>query len=522
MKNNIIFNKKNFFTIFLFLFALLINQYYGNRGIFPADSFAHFDTGFRILLGEYPFRDYWIVSGPLVDYFQAIFFYFLGVTWQSYVLHASLINAILTLATFFVLINFNLNIYYSFVYSLFFSILAYPVSGTPFVDHHSAFFSLLGIYSLILGIKTEKKIFWILLPIFFVFGFLSKQVPSSYVILSAILILTTYSLFEKKLIWLKYSISSFIFLVLFLLIFGKFQGISFSSFLNQYILYPQSIGSERFENFFFTFRGFVGHFKFIYIALIPLFFINLKNFFFEAGYFKSRNFYYFLSLVLSTSAFIIHQILTNNQTLIFFLIPILFAFSHIYLNLYKSKQTKFVSVILILICLFAVVKYHIRFNENRKFHELTYANFELASNGQEIDKKFIGLKWITPDYKNKPSEEIAALNQIKLHLEGDGRTKMVITNYSFFSSVLNEKLFSPSRWYISDGTDYPSKNSRHFINYKNLLINLIKNNNIDVIYMIYPQQNSIIYDYIDKNCFEEIKISEMLNSFQLKKCDEIK
>ena len=119
MKKNILFNKKNFFIAFLFLFSLLINQYYGNRGFFPVDSFAHFDTVFRILLGEYPFKDYWIDSGPLIDYIQAIFFYFFGVNWQSYVLHASLINAVLTLTTFFVLINFNLNIYYSFFYSLF-------------------------------------------------------------------------------------------------------------------------------------------------------------------------------------------------------------------------------------------------------------------------------------------------------------------------------------------------------------------------------------------------------------------
>ena len=521
MKNNILFNKKNFFITFLFLFSLLINQYYGNRGIFPVDSFSHFDTGFRILLGEHPFRDYWVISGPLVDYFQAIFFYFFGVNWQSYILHASLINAVLTLATFFVLRNFNLNIYYSFVYSLFFSVVAYPVSGTPFVDLHSAFFSLLGIYSLILGIKTEKKIFWILLPIFFVFGFLSKQVPSSYIILSAILVLIIFSLFEKKYYWLKYSILSFIFLILFLLIFGKFQGISLSSFLNQYLLYPQSVGSKRIENFVFTFKGTVEHFKFIYVALIPLFFVNLKKIFFETGYLKNKNFYYFLTLVLSTSALIVHQILTRNQTFIFFLIPILFAFSHIYLNLYKSSSKDFVSVILVLICLFAVFKYHIRFNENRKFHELSYVNFELASNGKEIDKKFAGLKWITPDYKNKPSEEIDLINEIKFHLANDTRTKMVITNYSFFSSILNEKLFSPSRWHISDGTDYPSKNNKYFLNYKNLLISLIKKNNIDVIYMVYPQQSSIIYEYIDRNCFEEIKISDMLNSLKLKNCDEI-
>ncbi len=140
-------SKKKIFILILFLFSLLINQHYGNKGIFPVDSFSHFDTGFRILLGEYPFKNYWVVSGPFIDYIQAIFFYFFGVNWQSYVLHASFVNVLLTITTFFVLINFKLNIYYSFIYSLLFSVLGYPASGTPFVDHHSAFFSLMGIYS---------------------------------------------------------------------------------------------------------------------------------------------------------------------------------------------------------------------------------------------------------------------------------------------------------------------------------------------------------------------------------------
>ena len=118
MKTNVLFNKENLFVIFLFLFSLLFNQYYGNQGIFPPDSFAHFDTGFRILIGEYPFRDYWLVSGPLGDYLQALFFYLFGVNWQSYILQASFINAVLTITTFIVLRNFELNIYYSFIYSL--------------------------------------------------------------------------------------------------------------------------------------------------------------------------------------------------------------------------------------------------------------------------------------------------------------------------------------------------------------------------------------------------------------------
>ena len=68
------FNNKNYLSIVIFFFALLINQFSGNRGVFPIDSFSHFDTGYRILVGDMPFRDYWVVSGPLVDFLQAFIF----------------------------------------------------------------------------------------------------------------------------------------------------------------------------------------------------------------------------------------------------------------------------------------------------------------------------------------------------------------------------------------------------------------------------------------------------------------
>jgi len=513
--------KEKAFVLILILFSLLINQYYGNRGIFPVDSFAHFDSGFRILLGENPFKDYWIVSGPFLDYSQSIFFYLFGINWQTYVFHASLINAILTFATFFILRDFNLNIRYSFFYAILFSIIAYPISGTPFVDLHSAFFSLLGIYSLVLGIKNEKKIYWILFPIFFGFSFLSKQVPSSYVIISSIFVLIIFSVFCKKYYWIKYSFISSILFILLVLIFGKIQGITLFSFLEQYIFYPQSIGKERFNNFNITLSGLLGHFKFIYIAIIPLFFINLKKVFFEKNYFKYKDFYYFLILFLFTLSMIFHQLITRNQTFIFFLIPILFAFSQINLSNHNVNSKNLFSIIFISICLFAVLKYHIRFNENRKFHELNYVDFNLSSEAKKIDKKFFGLKWITPEYKNNPETEIKLLNEIKLYLKNDNRPKMLMTNYSFFSSILNEKLFSPSRWYIFDGTDYPLSTSKYFDSYKNLLIGLVKKNNIKVIYTIYPVENSLLFTYLDESCFKEKKISNVLKSFEIKKCYEI-
>ncbi len=76
MKLNNIFSKKIFLIISLSIFSLLINQYYGNRGVYPLDSFIIFDAGFNVISGQHPFKDYWSITGPLLDYFQSFFFLF--------------------------------------------------------------------------------------------------------------------------------------------------------------------------------------------------------------------------------------------------------------------------------------------------------------------------------------------------------------------------------------------------------------------------------------------------------------
>ena len=88
-KNNNIFLNDKFFIICLFLISIFINQYYGNKGIFPMDGFIHFDPAYRILNGEFPLRDYWVAHGIFIDYLQSLFFLFFGVSWKSYVFHAS-------------------------------------------------------------------------------------------------------------------------------------------------------------------------------------------------------------------------------------------------------------------------------------------------------------------------------------------------------------------------------------------------------------------------------------------------
>ena len=59
-------NLKNlYFIISLVLFSVLFNQYYGYIGILPIDSFLIFNSGYDLMSGNYPFKDYWTIKNLL-------------------------------------------------------------------------------------------------------------------------------------------------------------------------------------------------------------------------------------------------------------------------------------------------------------------------------------------------------------------------------------------------------------------------------------------------------------------------
>ena len=90
-------NKKFYYFIILLIFSILFNKYYGFKGVFPESSFLTFNSGYDTLNGKYPFKDFYTTTGPLLDFIQALFFKIFGVSWFSYVLHASVFNFILLL-----------------------------------------------------------------------------------------------------------------------------------------------------------------------------------------------------------------------------------------------------------------------------------------------------------------------------------------------------------------------------------------------------------------------------------------
>ena len=512
---------KKIYLIILILFSLSINQYYGYRGVFPIDSFTTFDAGYHTMLGYHPFKDYWIITGPLLNYIQSIFFILLGVNWFSYALHASVLNMILALFSFYFFSKLGLNYFLTFIYSFGIALLAYPSIGTPFVDHHASIFSIMSLYSLILGIYFKKNLFWFLIPIFLTFSFFSKQIPSSYLFLVFSITIFYFLFFSEKRIKktsIIYTASGCIFSALSVLLIFYINEIPIKNFLTQYIYYPLSVGASREKELVFSFSSYISQFKFIYIAIAPLILISFflfrekkKNINFKKDI--TSIFVFFISILI----FIYYQLITLNQNFIFFLIPICLGFVHIFVI--KYYDNKYLSFFLLVILIFSVTKYHIRFNQDKKFMELENVSFDKSVDARQLDASFRGLKWITPMYKENPSQEVELLLETKNILSKNNENKIIISDYMFFSAILKNKFASPNKFY--DKVSVPTKDNDYYIEYKNFFLERIKENNIKKIYFVgkHIYEMSFFEEFIKENkCLEINELNELLAEFDINNC----
>ena len=89
----------------------------------------------------------------------------------------------------------------------------------------------------------------------------------------------------------------------------------------------------------------------------------------------------------------------------------------------KKKFFNKIIILFIIIFIFGTLKYHIRFNEGRKFHEFSDTNFNKSIKATNLDQSLKGLNWISPEFSSDPEKEISILKDIKIHLENDKRKK---------------------------------------------------------------------------------------------------
>ncbi len=503
--------------IFLIIFSIAFNQYYGYIGILPIDSFLIFNSGYDVMNGYYPFKDYWTIKEPFIDIIQAIFFKLFGVSWFSYVFHASVFNCIITLCTFFLLKTLNLGNALSFFYSVCVAILTYPSAGTPFSDHHTLILCLLALYTFILAIYKKNNIYWFFIPVLLGFSFLSKQAPTVYVIF-LITILSIIFFFKSKNIlnFVTALVGVITFLILFfvLLFLG---GIKFNDFLIQYFSYPMSLGGSRFEWLFpFEFQRIIWRYKLQYFSILVLIYLFIK-FSLENKGKKFSDYLIIISVIIFCLLTIMHQLMTINAIFIYCLIPIFSGFSHIYSKKYLKKG-KMIGNLLIALTLCSTFYYYSNYIKNRTFMDLRNINLENSIDGKEVHPKLSKIKWITMFYPNEPAKEASSIKLAFKILEEDKSKKIIITDYQFISVFLNQYDFSPTRfWYDFHG--YPTENNIYFSYWKEFVLKKIRQNNIKSIYVLKPLHGETKpLENILSNCYQKKIFSEAFYKLVLSNC----
>jgi len=512
-------NKNNFYLLLIIISSVFFTSYTGFKGIFPIDSFLIFDAGFKIINNYHPFRDYWSITGPFLDYVQFIFFKILGVNWTAYVLHAAVINVVLSLVTFYFFCQIGLKRNFAFIYAFSISILGYPSVGTPFMDHHASILSLIALMALILGIKKNSNIYWFSIPILLGFSFFSKQIPSAYLGFLFLVIIFTFLIVKKFkktqfLNFLFYGLTTFI-IICFLIV--SLNNISLKNIFIQYVLYPINIGEERSANINFDLEKVLLQFKFIYFSLIILivpgfYLVRLKK-----KKFKNLiDVIILFSFLFSVFIFIYSQLMTKNQILIFFLIPFCIGMTHYYLDNYY-KNEKFI-YILIFIIIISTVKFHIRFNIEKKFMELSTVNFKLAEEGRFLHPKLKGLDWITPNYPNNPRKELLLLKDLSVKIKNEKRNKIIISDYQILPSITDTNNFAPNKWF--DDLSVPKSNNKYYKIYKRFFESNLKEKNIQVIFIVGKNKfNYLSNHFLDKNCYTSNEINEIAIRLNIEKCN---
>ena len=521
MNTNLFKNSKSFYVIFLFFFSVSVNQFYGFLGLNPIDSFASFNAGYDILNGHFPFKDYWTITGPAIAFIQALFFKIFGVSWFSYVFHASILNFILTISTFFLLYNFKLNINFCFFYSILVAILAHPSTGTPYVDQQAAYYSTISIFCFILALKTNLRIFWFFLPILLVLSFLSKQAPTAYIVIILSIFSTYYFILNfnlNKIIFGLFGVATIVTLFFLVLLIAE---IPFKLFLEQYILFPLSVGEGRYDYLEpISFTRFFLRFKLIHFGTIILVAAIIKNINKKIQYVKSSEFIIILTLISCGYGFITHQLMTINGIFIFFLIPIFFAFSHIFYLKYFGER-KYILYLIIFMVVGSTGNYGYKYIHKRDFWDLQNVSLKNAINGEELDVSLKGLKWKTVLYPEDPKEEISNLKEVINIIRKDNREKSLITDYQIISVILSIYDYSPSKVWFEFHVN-PSRGTKYYNAYKKFFLNKLIKNNIEVIYVIRPLWGgkNTVENVLDKGCFLKKNITKILDSYLLIKCKD--
>ena len=100
---------------------------------------------------------------------------------------------------------------------------------------------------------------------------------------------------------------------------------------------------------------------------------------------------------------------------------------------------------------------------------------------------------------------------------------MFLSNYNFFSVILNKQLNSPNRWYGSD-VSHPAKNNLYYDDYIKFNYRLILKKKIEKIYIdtdlgsYYINASDKILNFFPSGCSKIEEIEDVLVVYDISNC----
>jgi len=497
--------------IFIISFSFMVNFYYGHQGLMPLDDLQNFNSGHRILKGDFPFRDYYSITGPFLDLTQYLFYKIFGSSWGSLVIHASTINSMFAASIFIFFKKLNFTSFECFIFSICSGLLMYPPAGNPTVEHSSLIFSLIGMILFFLGIKENKKFYISISAIIFTLSFFIKQVPTVYFIVFCFLIYL-FKIFGKRnssslLVFIFTGFSSTV-IVLF---FFKINNVSLNEILDQYIYIAATIGENRFSNINFgIFYDKISKIFFLCFLLIPTIYLAINK----------KNIHPIVLIFGLVFILCFYELHSNNQPISFGTLPFIIGLFY-YLTIrfeFKSNIVKYFFYFLIIYCIFRILRFEIyytifliiflslipkfsslfkfsliiyllittcfyfeKYIKIRSWDDLNKEDLDKYFEANIIDKKLGKLKWKTVYYSNSKEELKLILETIKyLKSVSSDKNYLLITEYQIYNLILDKRDFSPVKyWHL--GVSYPSKTHPKRFEFELFFKNKFSKYNIDQI-----------------------------------------
>ncbi len=246
------------------------------RTTFMTDFTHMFEGGYRIMLGQIPYQDFFSPIGPVSFAFLGLFYLVFGPDILASMLHSFFLVITLTIPFYFI-VRKEFSIFFSFIFSLFFYISFIGLSFHPLYNYTTYFFLFLNIFLILYHIKKDSlpMYVYILSAILGTLDFYTKQDTGGiHLFLLFLYFAVNYRKYWKKILCF-YLIPSAMFVLGTFLILSNFEG-----FLYWYN-YGQPPHATNFSKFFepekIVFITSSWHFYVGIIFIFLLLFGKIKN-----------------------------------------------------------------------------------------------------------------------------------------------------------------------------------------------------------------------------------------------------